>query len=371
MNVGFITNLRAPYRTLQLNEFAKIKNIDITVYYTNQAKENRKWETNIANGFKEVDLKGIKLFSSYGYINSGILDIIKKNDFIILGGYQEPSIVYASILCKFMNKPYTIFFDGISTNRLSTSEHKLKRILKNLVIKNSNFIMANGTVGKRYFYEQFRYPIEKIYNQYLTVDSNKINILYTQKETYRQLYRYKLGIKENDKVLIYSGRLIDIKNVESVIKASYKIKSDDLVILILGGGYLEEELKKLSKELDVKVIITGFIKEQEELFKYYFVGDALILPSYIEPWGLVVNEAMFSGLPVLVSSSCGCSLDLVKNGVNGYIFDPNKLDEIANLIKCILYNDDAKKMGENSRKIISEWKFENSRKQLEKILNLV
>ena len=141
--------------------------------------------------------------------------------------------------------------------------------------------------------------------------------------------------------------------------------------MILGGGYLEEELKKLSKELDVKVIITGFIKEQEELFKYYFVGDALILPSYIEPWGLVVNEAMFSGLPVLVSSSCGCSLDLVKNGVNGYIFDPNKLDEIANLIKCILYNDDAKKMGENSRKIISEWKFENSRKQLEKILNLV
>ena len=83
MKLAYITNLRAPYRTLQLNEFSKIENIKIKTYYTDKPNENRKWNTNEAKGFKEIDLKGIKIAGKFGYINYGLLDIVKNNDLII------------------------------------------------------------------------------------------------------------------------------------------------------------------------------------------------------------------------------------------------------------------------------------------------
>lgn len=369
MKIGYITNLRAPYRALQLNEFSKIENVELTAYYTDKPKENRKWTVNKLDGFKEVDLKGVRLAGKFGYINRGLLNIVKGNDLIILGCYEQPSYILLSIICRILKKPYILFFDGISTNRLIETENIIKKYIKNIVIKYSDYIMGNGTVSKRYFSEVFEYPIEKIYNQYLTVDSNKINELYKDREIYRKEYREKLNISEEDKVLIYSGRLIDIKNVDSVVKAISKIDRKDIVFLITGGGELENEITYLSYQLGVRVLITGFISEQEELFKHYFVGDALILPSVYEPWGLVINEAMFAGLPVIVSEVCGCSLDLVENNKNGYIINPHSINDIASKIDKLLYYEKIVEMGKTSRKIISKWNFISSRKNLEKILN--
>lgn len=369
MNVAFITNIRAPYRTLQLKEYSKIKNINLTAYYTNKPEDNRTWEVKNAKGFKEIDLHGFKLSKSYGYINKGLLDIVKTNDLIILGGYEQPSIILTSILCRACNKPYVIFFDGISTNRIYTQENKFKKIIKNIVIKNAKSIMANGCVGELYFINQFRYPKESILNQYLAIDNETIDSLYLNKDYYRAEYRRKLNISEGDKVLIYSGRLIDIKNIESVIKAISALGNKNIVFLITGGGALNNKLQNLASELSVRVIITGFMKDQIELFKHYFAGDAFILPSVEEPWGLVVNEAMASGLPVLVSDICGCSLDLVHQSENGYTFNPNDIQEISYYIYKLLFEDDKKSMGYKSREIIKHWNFNNSKVSLSKIID--
>lgn len=369
MKIAYVTNLRAPYRTLQLNEFSKIENIEIKAYYTDRPNENRKWNTNKPEGFEEIDLKGIKIAGKFGYINNGLLDIVKNNDLIMLGCYEQPTYIFLSLLCKFLKKPYILSYDGISTNRLQEKENTIKKFIKSIVINNASYIMGNGTVSKKYFNEVFRYPLDRIYNQYLTVDSDKLNKLYIDREKYRREYREKLKIDKYEKVLIYSGRLIDIKNVDSVIKAISHLDRKDLTFLITGGGELEEELKKLSEELGVKTIITGFMSDQEELFKHYFVGDALILPSSVyEVWGLVVNEAMFAGLPVLVSDICGCSLDLVKNGENGYIIDPFNIEDIKLKINDVLYNNYIEDMSLKSRLIINEWKFSNSRFSLENII---
>lgn len=371
MKLGFITNLRAPYRTLQLNEFSEIKDVEIRAYYCNDKSNNRSWKISEKINFEEFDLKGYKIFKKYGYINIGILNIVKSNDLIILGGYEQPTYIFISILCRILKKPYILLFDGISTNRINAKENFLKKFTKKIVINSSNFIMGNGIVSKRYFNEVFGYPLEKIYNQFLTVNGENISKLYMDREKYREKYREKLQINKNDKVLIYSGRLVDIKNVDSVIKAIAKIKRKDIVFLILGGGELEYRLKELSEKLGVKTIITGFIANQDELFKLYFVGDALILPSTYEPWGLVVNEAMFSGLPVLVSELCGCSMDLINDSENGYLIDPYNLEDISYKIEKLLYKSDLQVMGSKSKSIIKEWSFVNSRIELEKIIKSI
>lgn len=369
MKIAFITNLRAPYRTLQLNEYGNLENVSLTAYYTDRANENRKWNLHNADKFKEVDLKGYKILKKYGYINSGIIKIVKENDLIILGCYEQPTYIVISILCRIFNKKYILSFDGISTDRLYKKENILKKYIKKIVINKAIYIMGNGLVSKGYFNKQFNYPNERILNQFLTVDSNVINSLYEKKEKFRHYYRKKYNIRENEKVIIYSGRLIDIKNIDSVIKALSKVNGEKITFLIIGGGYLESNLKELANRLKVKIVFTGFIETQEELFKHYFIGDSLILPSLYEPWGLVVNEAMFSGLPVIVSKICGCSLDLVENGVNGYIINPDDINDIKNAIEDLFFKDDIKLMGQNSRSIIKEWTFINSKKNLSKIID--
>ena len=365
MKVAFVTNLRAPYRILQFIEFSKIDYTEFIVYYTHKESENRKWESKKSIGYKEIYLDGINLLRENGYINKGLYQLVKSNDIIIIGGYDQPTYIIISILCRILKKPYVICYDGISTDRLENKEKYFRKIIKNSVIKNSKYIFGNGTVSKMYFNKVFKYPKERIYNQYLTVDSKKINELFKNRKKYRSEYRKKYNIAENQKVIIYSGRLVEVKNVASVIKAIGKIKGNNITFLVLGGGQLEESLARLAKSLGVHMIITGFIVEQEELFKHYFAGDCFILPSIYEPWGLVVNEAMFAGLPILVSSICGCCLDLVRNGQNGYIIDPLDINDISNkIIKIINSNN----FGNESRNIIKSWNFLNSKIELEKIL---
>lgn len=371
MKIALITNLRAPYRTLQLNEFSKIRNCNFNVYYTNKPFENREWNVNTAEGYNETDLFGIKISKKGIYINSGLIKIVVSNDLLILGGYESPTYLMLSILCKVFRKKYILLFDGISTNRINTKESKFKKIIKGFIINNSSFIFGNGEVSKKYFSKNFFYPEERIFNQYLSVDNNLINNLYIDRDLYRKEYRKKLGIDTQAKVLVYSGRLIDIKNVENVIRAISKIKEKNILFLIIGGGPLENYLQERAKELEVNIKITGFLSEQSEVFKHYFVGDALILPSIVEPWGLVVNEALAAGLPVIVSKNCGCSLDLVKQNQNGYLIDPYNVEEISTYINKLLFVDNTDIFSEKSRKIIKEWSFENSRISLERIINLI
>lgn len=369
MKVAFLTNLRAPYRTLQLNEFSAIQDLELNVFYTNDPKTNRNWNITKDINYKEIDLRGIKLFKKNIYLNSGIFNIVKNHELIILGGYEQPSMILTALYCKLMRKPYVLIFDGISVDRLNIKENSIKYKIKKFIINNSFSIMANGSIGKMYFRDIFKYPESRIFNQYLSVDGEKIDSMYCDKSIYRSIYRNKLGIRDKDKVIIYSGRLIDIKNVDSIVRAIKECKVEDIVFLIVGGGILNNYIKTIATQLGVKVIITDFIESQEELFKHYFVGDLLVLPSYVEPWGLVVNEAMHAGLPVVVSENCGCSLDLVIEGKNGYRFNPNNYKDLSNIINKIFLENTIETMGIESKLIIKDWNFANSRKNLIKILN--
>jgi len=368
MNIGFLTNISSPYKTLQINEFCKISYLEITVYYTEPTNKNIKWEERTAD-FKEVPLRQYRFLPKINIIlNAGIIKIFNENDVIIVSGYEQLSMICLSFLCWLFNKPYIVFFDGISRYKLKNPGNIIKRTVKSFVANGSSAIMANGSIGRLYMSEVLGSPVSKIYNQYLSVDNQMINVLSTNSYEYRKFYRNKYNIDEFSRVLLYSGRVIAKKNLDMLIRSVSKLQKDDIVLLVTGGGDLEEVLKELAMELQVKLIITGYINEQTELFKHYFAADAMVLSSKDEPWGLVVNEGMAAGLPMIVSDVCGCSLDLVKDGVNGFLINPDDVDDIANKIVQVLYNDKMSKMGACSKEIISEWTFQNSRRNLELIL---
>jgi 1,2-diacylglycerol 3-alpha-glucosyltransferase len=168
---------------------------------------------------------------------------------------------------------------------------------------------------------------------------------------------------------LYVGRFDEKKNVSGLLKAySLYIRSTppppwDLVLC--GSGPLQERVRQEARELGLwQVRFVGF-QQVGELPIFYGLARCLIMHSLGDTWGLVVNEAMAAGLPVLVSRACGCAPDLVQEGVNGFTFDPYDLEGLAQLLGQVSSGEvSLPAMGEASRRVIADWGLETYSRNL-------
>ena len=124
---------------------------------------------------------------------------------------------------------------------------------------------------------------------------------------------------QGKKILLFVGRLVDFKNIDFAIKAFVKANIKDSVFVIIGSGNKEGELKNLAAKYG-NVYLAGRF-EGDELYAWYNVGQVFTLPSRLEPFGAVTNEALVAGCQCLISCNAGSNC-LVNNGVNGYDIDP-------------------------------------------------
>lgn len=156
-----------------------------------------------------------------------------------------------------------------------------------------------------------------------------------------------------------SSRFVEKKNLFALIHAyAYYVRGagdNPWNLVLLGDGPLRSEIEVLRQRLGLSslMLLPGF-KQYEELPMYYGLASAFVLPSISEPWGLVVNEAMASGLPVIVSSRCGCVADLVHSGENGLVFDPEDTQALAGCLARMAADDCPRaRMGQASRMAVS------------------
>jgi len=165
-------------------------------------------------------------------------------------------------------------------------------------------------------------------------------------------------------VVLYASKLTPRKHPDDVVRALSILvnRGQHASLLIVGTGEMESRLRRLVSELGLPhAAFAGFVN-QSELPAVMAASDVLVLPSENEPWGLIVNEAMCAGLPVVVSEGVGCAPDLVRDGVNGHVVAIGDVDGLASALERVL-DDDARRyeMGQKSREIISNWGFEGCR----------
>jgi glycosyltransferase involved in cell wall biosynthesis len=158
-----------------------------------------------------------------------------------------------------------------------------------------------------------------------------------------------------------SARFIAKKNLPRLLRAFARYRelagSDAWNLVLLGDGPLRAELEALRAQLGLEphLLVPGF-RQYPELPGWYQAASCFVHASTSEQWGLVVNEAMAAGLPVLVSNRCGCAVDLVQEGVNGFTFDPLDMEQLARLMHRVAHGEaDRGAMGAASRRIIADW----------------
>jgi len=156
--------------------------------------------------------------------------------------------------------------------------------------------------------------------------------------------------------LISCIRLLPRKNVFRILECLAG-RTSQWKWMIVGDGPERQEIQQRIVELDLaeRVTVAGHVP-YSELPALYASAHVYIQPSIVEQWGLAVNEAMASGLPVLVSNRCGCREDLVREGINGFTFDPFDESGIADaLTRMLERRSEWAPMGEASRSIIASW----------------
>jgi len=174
-------------------------------------------------------------------------------------------------------------------------------------------------------------------------------------------WRAELGFRPEDIVVLFVGKFEAKKNPQLLLRAIQKHNllpgKVQLKLLLVGNGVLEDQLVQQALN-DPNILFIAF-QNQSQMPVVYRLGNVLCLPSAGpgETWGLAINEAMASGLPVIVSARVGCAPDLVQMGKTGFIFSTDQEDALMTILHQ-LSSSDLKAMGHLAKTSIEDWSFE-------------
>lgn len=353
--VLFLTNFASPYRVRFFDELGK--HLDVTVLYSERVEDvthrNAQWFEDGQGGFHPVQLKqSLKIRDEFL-----CLDVLswlnKKYDAIVIGGYSSPTAILAMAYLRLRRIPFYMEVDG----GLIRQDSRLKYFVKKSLVCMADRWLSSGFHTTRYLVHYGareervqEYPFTSLYEK----DILKAVLSPEEKEALRQ----ELGIQEKYLVLAI-GQFIHRKGFDVLLQAAQNV-SKDVGIYIVGGEATEEYLKLREKLGVSQVHFLGFQKK-ERLAEFYKAADLFVLPTREDIWGLVINEALAYGLPTITTDRCVAGLELIEDGVNGYVVPVEDAQALAEKMNAVLASD-LRQMGEASLRKIQPYTLENMAK---------
>lgn len=328
MKILIFTNIPSPYRIDFFNELGK--NTELTVIFEAKTAKGIKFNWNIEEikNFEAIFLKEGDIQENK--INWKILKYIKKNryDEIIITSYAYYTEMIALLALKFKRIPYFMEVDG----GLIREENILKKIYKSFLISNAKGYFSPSKFTDVYLL-YYGANKEKIYRYPFTSLKEKDileNIVDREK---KHEIRKKLKINET-KVIVSVGQFIHRKGFDVLLNACSKLE-ENVGVYVIGGQPTEEYLELVKKFGLTNVHFEGF-KTKAELSEYFKAADLFVLPTREDVWGLVINEAMANGLPVVTTNKCVAGIELIEEEVNGYIVPVGDSEALAAKINRII-----------------------------------
>ena len=356
MKILYLTDLLSPYRTVWMNLLSK--ECDVDAYFFDKTEKTREssWLNSVENKFKKYPVKSHTVFGIR--FSKEIFEILREKpyDIYIIDGYA--SFVQVKAILKLTKSGKNVFVnvDGIDVWRKEGLLSKLKLLVKSKLYRSGAKFLCGSNIAVQRMIDLgadpknvFKHPFTTIYKSDIISFDDKIKL---QNE-----YKKLIGA-EGKKVALAVGRFIPLKHYEDLIKAWQGIGSD-CVLYIIGSGELKKQYAKLIDDLSIKNIFILDHMSKAELDKYYIAADVFIHTSETEVWGLVFNEAMSKGCPVISTNHCVGAVELIEDGKNGYLINVGDIKDLHNKILKILGDDNLKlSMIKNSLEKISEYTYE-------------
>ena len=278
----------------------------------------------------------------------------ERPDVLIVHGYTAPTNLLAMLLAKVLG--IRVLMRG-DTRVQQGHVSAFRRWVKRGVLSLCDGAIAVGSANRDY-YQSLGMKEDRIFFAPFSVDNAAFALPAGDRETHRAALRHQFGISGDAQLVVFASKLMCRKRASDLIDAFSRVRGrlPDAHLVIAGSGEEEASLKhQASETAQGYVHFLGFLN-QSELPRTFAASDVFVLPSDNEPWGLVVNEAMAAGLPVIVSDDVGAAPDLVAMTGAGVVYPCGDIDALASCLNTMLGDEGLRrKMAVRSREVIQSW----------------
>ncbi|HEU5402767.1 MAG TPA: glycosyltransferase family 4 protein [Terriglobales bacterium] len=289
---------------------------------------------------------------------SALLGRILRGDYAAahLAGWAHWLVRLSILACRLRGVPFAVESDTPLRAAHRGWRERVKSTLYPVWMKWITYAIPGGTRQAEYF-RYYGVPAEKILISHMTVDTVKLRATQTPS---RCEFRKMRGISDDQVMMLFVGRLVEQKAIDNLLAAFEiaSVREPRLCLAIVGDGPERDLVEGTASRFPGRIWFRGR-ESQQGVVSWMRSSDVFVLPSRREPWGLVVNEAMVCGLPVIVSEACGCVDDLVQPDRNGYIVPVDDVEKLAQAMTTLARDGGMRKsMGEAARQIIAPWIIE-------------
>jgi 1,2-diacylglycerol 3-alpha-glucosyltransferase len=355
-----ITEIIAPYRVPVFNSLAARGDVDLHVVFLAETDPKlRQWtvpKDEIRFSYQVLPSFRLRLGNSNLLLNRGLDRALRqvRPDVIVCGGYNYPSAWRAAFWARERNIPFLLWTESNAADHRGRST--FVEYLKRKYLGMCRGFVVPGEASKSYL-QQLGLPAELIFKAPDAVD----NELFTQgaRMARTNLATVRKRIDVPERYFLNVGRFIRAKGVFDLLEAYAKLDEEiraSVGLVFVGEGDAKSELIRRASLIRPGTVKVSLFVQKEQLAEFYALADAFVFPTHSDPWGLVVNEAMASGLPVIASNVAGCVRDLVEDGWNGFIVPVSDVRRICSSMELLAKGNDLRgQMGERSLQRIQEY----------------
>lgn len=360
MKILYFTNIPSPYRVEFFNLLCE--NNEVTVLFDKRGekkeKRNKLWYKDNKYKFRTINIPNFGLFK--------LNKILKeKYDIVIIGTYATLNGAFLNILLRMKKIKFFINADG---GFVPKKESFISKFLKHYFLSTANYYLSTGNETNKYltYYGAkeeniFIYPFTSL----LENEILQKPILYEEKMQLRIKNKYNY-----ERIFVSVGSFIKRKGYDLFLEAIKKEKFHNTAFLIIGGGEEKENLENYIKTNNIENVFLIDFCSKEKIMNYYKMSDIFFFPSREDIWGLVINEAMSCGLPIISSDNVIASKELLEEK---YLYNCDDINILKNLIRKMndKSNEKLYEIGMKNIEKIKEYTIENSVKIHNEIFNMV
>jgi 1,2-diacylglycerol 3-alpha-glucosyltransferase len=358
--VTIITEIISPYRIPLFNALAKHPSIELRVVFLSETDSSwRRWNVykhEIEFSYQVLKSWRRRLGKFNGLLNRGLPGALRRAspDVIVCGGYSYVASWQALSWARSRQVPFLLW----SESNLQDRRRSLPLVegLKRAFLKRCTGFVVPGVAARKYLHAQ-GIPDALVYTAPNGVDNELFATAAAAARRKPDVLRSTLNLPA--RYFVFVGRLVREKGLVDLLAAYANLEEDlrrQVGLVVVGDGELRPQLETQARGVTPGVIRFAGFAHREQLAEYYALADALVLPTHTDTWGLVVNEAMASGVPVIVSRVAGCVADLVDEAWNGILFAPGDVIALSGAMKSLAGNPEIRaSMAANSVTRIAQY----------------
>jgi glycosyltransferase involved in cell wall biosynthesis len=295
------------------------------------------WDVPLTEGYRSIVVRPA---NAHDRIDSGSftgLDVPQigraiadtSPDVVLITGWYSVTLVRALFACRRNGVPTLYRGDSHLLSGPRGWKRPLWTLKTHVLLRQFDGFLSPG-VRVREYLRWYGVPDHRIFQVPHAVDNEAFAAAAApyQRADVRAAARRRYGIDPDAFVVLFVGKLVRSKRPVNVVRALARL-APGATLMIVGSGPLEGDIRAEADRLGVSLKMVGFLN-QTQLGEPYALADCLTLPSdFPETWGLVVNEALATGLPCVVSSAVGCAPDMIRDGETGYVYPLDDIEALA------------------------------------------